>query len=509
MKKAFIYICLLIFVVACNKSMDEINTNPDKPTVVPPKYLATQTILNIMGNSTGKNFLNDHWVMKSIASSELAQGEMYNTFGSSSVDYTILINSKKMVELAEADKATSEEVRDSYRALNNFAKAWIFYDRSIGLGDVPCSEALKGEDEGIRKPLYDTQEEVFNTILTLLDNAASQFASGKAFGGDPVYNGDPKRWEKATNSFMLRVLIQLSGKTTVGNINVRQKFEEVAKRPLFASYSEDLQMVYSNKARQYYPYHRLYHSYNEYMWMQQYFVDMLTRYADNRLFYLAEPAAQKIKAGMTADDMSAYSGVDGTQQFADVQKAANTGNYSGLNLRYFLDPACEPVKKLAYTEIQFILAEAALKGWSTPMTAREHYETAVRAAIKFTIQYTQTEYRHGVTIDDAYINDYLANGPANFDNAANKLELILEQKYIASFMQIKWNSYYDYRRTGYPQIPINAATSMNVDYPDRMPVRWSYSSSEYNTNYENLEVAIKRQFGGTSETQNDVIWILK
>ena len=89
------------------------------------------------------------------------------------------------------------------------------------------------------------------------------------------------------------------------------------------------------------------------------------------------------------------------------------GLHSHFNERYHRVPEGEPVKFIAYSEIQFVLAEAALRGWKTPATARQHYENGVRAAMLFTFEHTPEAYRHGVTIDEAYINEYLS-GKANF-----------------------------------------------------------------------------------------------
>ena len=87
------------------------------------------------------------------------------------------------------------------------------------------------------------------------------------------------------------------------------------------------------------------------------------------------------------------------------------------------------------------------------------------------------------------------------------MKQIIIQKYIASFVQLPFNSYYDYRRTGYPELPLDPATNMN-EIKTQYPVRWMYPENEYERNKENVENAIKRQFNGT-DTPNDVMWLLK
>lgn len=41
--------------------------------------------------------------------------------------------------------------------------------------------------------------------------------------------------------------------------------------------------------------------------------------------------------------------------------------------------------------------------------------------------------------------------------------MILLQRYLASFLQHPYDAYYDYRRTGYPVLPINPNTNLNTE----------------------------------------------
>ena len=67
--------------------------------------------------------------------------------------------------------------------------------------------------------------------------------------------------------------------------------------------------------------------------------------------------------------------------------------------------------------------------------------------------------------------------------------------------------FFDYRRTGYPEFPINIATNKN-EVVNKMPLRWLYPDLEYNYNQENIHNAVNSQFGG-SDDANQLIWILK
>ena len=78
-----------------------------------------------------------------------------------------------MKEIADADESMPEEEKKAYEALNLFVRSYVLYDMTMALGDIPCSEAGKGESDAIYAPKYDTQESVFETILNDLRKAST------------------------------------------------------------------------------------------------------------------------------------------------------------------------------------------------------------------------------------------------------------------------------------------------------------------------------------------------
>lgn len=507
MKKILSLVLAAIALSACG-DFDEINLNPDMPTKVTPDFLAAQITLkstDAMNDRSAKWLFDDSWLMKSTSFTEHMEWYMYNKFERGYYDeYYYLTDARKMVEMAESDESIPEGEYKAYLALNHFIRGLVFYKATMAMGDIPCAEAINGEVGGNFSPVYDTQEEVFVTILTDLQKAASLFGEATTLKGDIVFNGNVDLWQRTTNSLILRVLNMLSKKATVGAINIKTLFEETAFKPLMRNENESYRRVYdATKSAQWYPFYYEKQNFWPYPVMTSFFIDMLKGLNDYRLFYYTEPA--EALSAHPANTFEAYSGVDPTLEYGQIQAEFTQGIHSSINKRYYRVAQGEPIKIIAYSEIQFVLAEAAWRGWKTPQSAKEHYENGVRAAMMSTAENTPEEYRHGVIIDEAYINEYL-KGAAAF-NQDNALEQIMIQKFLGSFVQIPFNSYYDYRRTGYPKLPIDPATNMN-ELKDRLPVRWMYPSLEYSQNRENVEAAIQRQFGGT-DTPNDVMWLLK
>lgn len=502
MKKCVLYL-LAVLTISCG-DFDGINTDPDASTSVPPAFLATNAILSVTQVPGGKWYLGDSWLMKQTTYTEVMEEYLYNLFERSDFgSYAMLVNTDKMVTFAE-ESDMSDGVKNAYKGLDRFIQAYTFYGVTMDMGDVPCSEALKSEMEGIHDPKYDTQEQVLESVLRLLKESSDLFAVAENFDGDPIYKGDVSLWRKVVNSFTLRVLNMVNKKEKVGDVNVRDRFEEVASLPLLESEEESFMRVYVDKASQWHPFYYKHNHYVYYSYMSSYLVDLLKELNDYRLFYYAEPA-ENLLSEHNADNFDAYCGVDVVMPYGDVQDQCNAGGVSRYNQRYTQVPEGEPTKYVSYSDQEFILAEAALRGWRTPESAKVHYENGVRAAMSFTAKYTPNQYRHGVTVDDAYIDNYLA-GEAAF-NPSKGLEQILTQKYLGSLLQMPWNSYYDYRRTGFPEIPINPETNLNA-VKEQMPLRWMYPSNEYSLNKEHVMEALQRQFGG-SDTPNGVMWILK
>jgi len=83
------------------------------------------------------------------------------------------------------------EIRQTpeYIYLGKFFRAYQFYELTRAFGDIPYSEALKGETEGNFSPAYDPQETIIPALLAELKEAADGLASVSAIEGVIIYGG--------------------------------------------------------------------------------------------------------------------------------------------------------------------------------------------------------------------------------------------------------------------------------------------------------------------------------
>lgn len=506
-----IFFMLTVIVTGCTKKFDKINSNPDKSTQSNAGWLATNMLTSITSSdiASSKGFCQPFMLSKYVLWTEDQEGYQYNRIKRTDFDrLEVLRNIPVMNAYAQSD---SEGIKNSFIALGHFIRAWQFYQLTMQVGDIPYSDAIKGESDGIIKPKYDSQKQVFMGILNELDTANMLFAKGSNFSGDFIYDGNPDQWQRLTNSFELQVLMQLYKKTTDPDLKVVARFKDIAlNRPLMRDYNDNFAVKYKSAAGYGYPWSNTptqINSFTIYPEVGATLIDPLIALHDRRLFYYAEPAPVRIAAGKTPSDWDAYIGIDASDPVSSTKVARATGAFSDFNKRYADLMEAEPVGLLNYWDIQFLLAEAAVRGWLPAGSAEQYYEAGIKGSMEFLVNYTPDTYDHGMPITDSYITTYLSN-VALTGNTGNKIKQIITQKYLAGFLQgCDYNAWYENRRTGFPVFTLNPSTNLNTP-PDKFPLRWLYPSDELDYNPDNVAEAIKRQYGGNDDV-NSAMWILK
>ena len=142
---------------------------------------------------------------------------------------------------------------------------------------------------------------------------------------------------------------------------------------------------------------------------------------------------------------------------------------------------------MTWSELEFIKAELALKGFNTGKTAKQHYGNGITASM--------TQW--GVSIPA----DYLQRPGVVYDETAStteQLEKIMLQKYYAFFF-VDYQAWFEKRRTGYPVLPRGSGIPAENQFPYRVP----YPIYLQSLNAENLAAAV-REMGG--DDSNVKVW---
>ncbi|MDF7819974.1 SusD/RagB family nutrient-binding outer membrane lipoprotein [Runella sp. MFBS21] len=505
LKKYFLIAVAGLSLGSCS-NFDEINTNPNAATKASAPMLASTLILDITKNSLGS--ISSMMNGKSIIRMEFPENAQYNYLGRANFDgLAVLNNVDKMIELSP-DGA----YKNSYTALGKFVKAYKFFWLSMQLGDIPYAEALLGE-KGTLNPKYSTQKEVMVGVLNELEEADKLFASGIKFDGDPIYNGDITKWRKLVNSFELQVLLHLYRKTGDADLKVKERFNTIATtKPIFESNADNFQLTYSDLAGQRYPFYKLGNTTRIYTMMTNVVVDKLKELEDYRLFYYADPSPIRTAKGAAIDSWDTYVGYDPSMVYSELSTIFGGKDYSNVNSRYLELANSEPVYVLSYAMVKFMLAEGALRGWTTS-SASTHYTDGIKASMKFTAGFTPDNelFHHKRKMTDAYIDAYAASDKVKLKTTASEavqLEQIITQRYLSTFMlHAPFDAFFENRRTGFPVFPINPKSNLNVP-SDKFPIRWIYPQKELDYNTTNVNAAIQSQFTGNDD-YNQSMWILK
>ncbi|HCV83058.1 MAG: SusD/RagB family nutrient-binding outer membrane lipoprotein [Zunongwangia sp.] len=490
MKKLVIYtlIILLGFITKSCQDLDELNENPNNVSQTHPQLLLTEIsaeAFQVAGTSP-------LYASRMLIQTGEENDYQYFKWGNGSFgEFNDLRQVTKMIE--EAERISSP----NYIAIGKFFRAYYFYQLSLRFGDIPYSEALKGESEDDFQPSYDSQETVFEGIITELDEAASMIEEDVAIEGDIIFNGDARKWLKLINAYELKLLISLSNKTTAGSINIVSKFQEVYARGMMISSLEDnAQLVFQDQQDSRYTEFNS-SSYGSSMYMSATYIDLLKQLKDPHLFIVAEQTSSAASQGLDINNFDSYNGGSPSENYSVINETlVASGNISKVNARYYTDPTTEPHNILSYWEVEFILAEASLRGWINDQPAT-HFENAIRANFEF-YRSNASAYSEYLSVEE--VEEYLGQAALGLEGTEEEqLETIITQKYIATFLQAGWSQYYDYLRTGYPEF----------DYPTGQtpPYRFVYPVEEYNNNTKNLEAAINAQFGGNDGIRQLPWWL--
>lgn len=465
------------------ESFDDLVADPNRPTNVNPSLLLTDIQAFAFSQVSLTAALASRYV---VFTDGFNVNQYYGWNRGGFAPYDRLRSVMRMIGEAERTEAPN------YIALGKFFRAFYFYELTQTFGDVPYSEALRS-DGLVFTPAYDSQETVYAGILDELSEANDMLGpeNGEILG-DIIYGGDLLRWRKLVNSLQLRILMSLSAKPgNVASDRFRAIVQDPSRYPIFASNADNGQLVFHDRDGNRFPHFNNRDLQTAYF-MEGSFVELLREREDPRLFAFAAPERRAVEEGAPGYEMSfaSYGGLHaGDQVGENVRRVADLGEGSPVNPRYHGDPVNEPSIAIGYAEVEFLLAEAAERGWIDG-NAAEHYARGVAASMEF----------YGISADR--IAEYLTQPLVAYDPARG-LELIGTQKHIALFMNSGWEAFFNQRRTGYPELRVGPATQNG----GRIPKRWMYPQAELDTNPQNVAAAIQRQFG--SDDVNGVIWSLQ
>lgn len=476
---------------ACKK-FEEFQINPNNPTVADPSLLLPAIERTAFSAISADAALASRYLVYT----QGASNSQYYGWQRSSMGYGNITQVVKMQQEAE------RVGKKNYRYIGKFFTAYYIVGMTQTFGDIPYSQMMQSimngnfTDSSAIRPAYDKQQSVYRGVLDELKIASDSLSTAElAISGDLVYAGNIDRWKKLINSFTLRVLISLSKKEADATLNIKQRFNEIVsnptKYPLLSSNADNGRLPYYDITGNQYPYFNNNSMKTDY-YLDSTFVDILQDLKDPRLFSFGKP---KPSSALPAKDFNAYDGLRGSGSLASNTAKRGAGNASQIHDRYSYQAINEPSVLMSYAEVQFILAEAVVRGWITG-TAETYYKNGIKASLEF------SNYANTYSSND--IDTYLAQ-PVVALQTGTELKQIITQKYISMFMNTGWQPFYEQRRTGFPAFDVTGSGILNGGV---VPKRWMYPTDEFSNNRVNVENAVKSQYPG-GDNINGVMWILQ
>lgn len=525
MKKKFLnkiltgsLLTILLF-TACTENFEMFNTNPYGAT---DEELA-QDFKNIGGNFIPMQRGIMHWTHWKYQLQQNLNGDVYSQFlipptpfggNINNVTYgfnegwnlwpwklafeDVMTPALLVKNITEGDEATQH-----FNSWATILKVFAMHRVSDIYGPVVYSQ-FGTTDVNIP---YDTQEEAYNQFFTDLKNAVDALtpladAGNTSFKNfDKAYGGNMEKWIKAANSLRLRLAMRI---VLVNPSKAKSEFESALnhKYGVFTSNDDNFFVDLPES----HPIQTIGNSWLDTR-MSATMESYLKGFSDPRMEKYFDAAAASgefkgIRQGIAIESKS---------QYQDI--AASPGKWFGSNRK---------MKVMSYDEVCFLLAEAALRGWSVSGDAQTYYEDGVKASFGLwgaadPDTYLANETGKAIAYVDplgANVNDVtegsgiLSDVTVKWDNSASNeqaLSKIMMQKWIALFPdgQEAWS---EFRRTGYPKLfPLVVNYSGGLVPNGEFVKRIKFSSDEYNTNRSEVDNAIN-MIGGTDGYNVQLWW---
>jgi Starch-binding associating with outer membrane len=487
-----IFSCLLLlWAGACTKNFEDTNSNPNEPVSVSPQvvlpYAIREGVDRLHGHRTRLERLGLDggmlWVQYLARNQYTNEGDTYNPDASMRVNnwrgfYVDAINNcQKVINISSA--RTGGFYNENFQAIGIIMREYFFSIVTDTWGAIPYDNALAAE-AGNLAPAYTSQENVYIGMLKNLKIAAELIDPAKgAVQGDILFNGDLTRWRKFANSLRLRLANRMAAKKPA---EARAVFAEIlgnpAKYPVFTGNTDFAQLNHQTRLN----------GSNNNSWHETLVFNGREDWSISTTLIAAMTDG---KGAATDPRLTVY----GETAIAGAMKGKYSGCPNGLSeaaASPYINNASRPGKfftretgaayLMTYSELLFIMAEAALDGdYTTGKTAKQYLDEAIAASFA----------QYNLTMPAGYTDDKMA------DKAT-----IMTEKWKAMFSQ-GLEAWAEYRRTGFPVLP-PAHPEAIFENQGKVPTRMRYPESEYSLNRANVEGGAT--LNGGPDTQLTKMW---
>ena len=461
MKKIYIIALTGLIAAGCNKFDSDINTDPNRPSKASGIQLIANSELSLSGLSSSPQ---GEYHAQYLAETQYPGQSLYPDGGTSFYSlYTgPLINLEKVLtsELTPAEGPIPNQV-----AVAKILKAYFIWHITDRWGDVPFTEALKGDANFL--PKYDKQEDIYDSIFKMLSDANAMIVPGN-ISNEIMYGGDITKWKKFGNSVHLLAALRLS---EVNPAKANTEFNKALTDGVMTANTDNFTYKHiADATNQSYWYGQVVNLTREWWALTETLVNYMNPINDPRLPIYGKKNSSNVYLGLP---------------FGTTVGLPNTTGFSLIGPAIYAQNLQVPL--VTYAQVLFAKAEAAKRGWipGGDVDAKANYDLAIDQSIR---QWTGS---------NTGVATYMTQAGIPY-SGATALAQIGQQRYIHLFMH-GFEAWAEWRRTG---IPSNLVTPGGR----AIPLRHGYPPIEAFNNTVNYNEAVQRQFGGTDGLYGKVWW---
>ncbi len=325
-------------------------------------------------------------------------------------------------------------------------------------GDIPYTEASTGSS----RSAYDSQQSIYTDIFKELTEAVDYLNAHLSDAGmitykdnqDLIFNGDLSKWVKLANSLRLRYALRL---VYIDPATAQKEGEAAlsATGGMLASNADNAGVYVSGAGVNGWPLFQI-SGWGEFC-MSKTMENMLKQTStvvDPRITLwfghttgstAASPVFAGIPNGLSTTQLATYP--DANRSYVWGLQTLPGWNTRDDNTTTF--NIAKRQKVMDYSEVCFLKAEAALRGWSGAGNAETEYLNGIQASFDFEREgVTSTLYS---TSDD---NTYKTTGAVAWSSQTTTeghLKQIITQKWLALYPN-GVEAWTEFRRTGYPEL---------------------------------------------------------
>jgi hypothetical protein len=470
MKRFSIIFFVIAFILqACTKGFENLNIDPTKPTEVSAASLITgieKTASDILYSNAVNGNIGMLYAQYYAQTQNETQSQYQLDEGANNTLWSMYSGPLSNIqELRRINEVNPGPGAVNENAIAGILEVWIYQILADTYGDVPYSEALKG-DQLILTSKYDDAATIYDGLITQLDKSiAALDSSAPTFtSGELIYNGDPVKWKKLANSLKLRIGIRMLN----AEPEKAQPIIETASTGAFATINEEAKFPYLKEVPDQFPINdQAGAGIPSQFFVSSTLINYLKETNDPRLTKYARVAPASDSIIGKPYGLGDFSG--GIDQYSRGSEQVYSPEFPGYIM--------------SYAEVQFALAEAAARGFNVGASASNFYENGVRASMSFW------------GVEDSEADDFLMDNP--FDQADWK-NSIGTQKWVALYNQ-GMQGWFERTRLNFTKpngneffIKPTIVLDLSVDM---VPFRITYPIAELSNNRENYNAAIKAMGG--------------